>query len=394
MSTKGISNLLLDKSFASDSPLQNYGGTIPRGLTAYFKANIGGTVGIEVIYAQKLLDFNVPTGSSLSLQALLSEIPKINAIVKGLPSPLSDLLACNLKAIHFDPHSKSLAVAGKFAKITIIPTVLQISNLDISFVAILGSPNAGVQSLDFSADWILQNINIRIRVSYDRTSKQVLFAAIPKQGLNIKDLISGLTGKNLPIPSVINYVKLIKIIGEKSADVFTFIFSGSIAGKAGVHLIYQKFGATSRVAIAAGIQSFKLAELVRSAVNIDISGVSFFGTFSVPSMGLIVSSEIITTSLLSESLLDNSPLSQFGNTLPKGFTAKFNTPIGSIKGIIGSYENKVLSFSVPSNVDASIGTLLSVIPGVDANTLALPSVFGDILNIKLRVLPLIFQKMK
>ena len=384
VSTKEISNPLLDKTYASDSPLQKYGGTIPRGLTAYFKANIGGTVGIEVTYAQKLLDFNVPTGSSLSLQALLSEIPKINAIVKGLPSPLSDLLACKLKAIRFDPPSKTLAIAAKLAQITIIPTILQIKNLEVSFVAVLGSPNAGLQSLDFSADWILRNINIRIKVSYDRTSKEVLFAAIPKQGLNIKDLIAGLTGKHLPIPSVINSVKLIKIIGQKSADVFTFIFSGSISGKAGVHLIYQRFGATSRVAIAAGIQSFKLAELVRSAVNIDISGVPFFGKFSVPSMGLIISSEMITTSLLSESLLDNSPLSQFGNTLPKGFTAKFNTPIGSIKGIIGSYENKVLSFSVPPNVDASIGALLTAIPGVDSTSLALPSVFGDILKIQLR----------
>ena len=382
VSTNTISHPLLPTTYDSDSPLQAYGGTLPKGLTAFFKTKIGGVGGIEVTYAQKVLDFKIPSDVSLSLERLLSEIPNMNSVVKGLPSPLSDLLACNLVAIRFSPRRKTLSVAAKFAKITIIPKFLQIRNLDISLVAILSS-SRGLQSLDFNADWILRSTNIRIKVSYDRAAKKVLFAAIPKQGLNIKDLINSLTGKNLPIPSVINSVALTKIIGQKSAGIFTFIFSGSIAGKAGVHLVYQKFGTTSHIAIAAGINSFKFADLVRSAVDIDITGIPFFGTFSVPSMGLVISSGEVTIPLLSQVLSGNSPLAQYGNALPNGFTAKFSTPIGIIKRVIGSYADKVISFTVPKNVDAPLGALLSVIPGVDAKSLSLPSVFGDILRIQL-----------
>ena len=382
VSTNPISHALLPTTYDSDSPLQAYGGTLPKGLSGFFKAEIGGVGGIEVTYAQNLLDFKVPSDVSLSLEKLLSEIPSMSAAVKSLPSPLSDLLACNLVAIRFDPPSKTLSVAAKFTQITIIPNILQVRNLDISLVAILSS-SGGLQSLDFNADWILQSTNIRIKVSYDRAAKEVLFAAIPKQGLNIKDLINSLTGTNLPIPSAINSATLVKIIGRKSAGIFTFIFSGSIAGKAGVHLVYQKFGKISHIAIAAGINSFKFADLVQSAVNIDITGIPFFGTFSVPSMGVVISRGEMKTPLLSQVLSANSPLVQYGSTLPNGFTAKFRTPIGSIKGIIGSYAEKVISFTVPKNVDASLGALLSVIPGVDAESLALPSVFGDILKIQL-----------
>jgi len=172
VSTNTISHTLLPTTYDSDSPLQAYGGTLPKGLTGFFKAEIGGVGGIEVTYAQNLLDFKVPSDVSLSLEKLLSQIPSISTVVKGLPSPLSDLLACNLVAIRFDPPSKTLSVAAKFAQITIIPNILQVRNLDISLVAILSS-SGGLQSLDFNADWILQSTNIRIKVSYDRAAKDL-----------------------------------------------------------------------------------------------------------------------------------------------------------------------------------------------------------------------------
>ena len=380
-STNTLSTPLLATTFDSGSPLQVYGDTLPKGVTAFFKVQIGGKTGIEVAYQDKMIKFVIPTQVSLSLSGLLSEIPSIGSVVKALPSPISDLLASDLEAMQFDPTTKTLSVAAKLAQITIIPNIMQVNNLQVSLVTILSSKNGGLQSLDFSADWILGSANIEIKVSYDRASKLVLFAAVPKQGLNIKELISSLTGTDLPIPSVINSVKLIKIVGQKTADTFTLIFSGTIAGKAGVHLIYQS---PSNIAIAAGINSFKFSELIQSAVKIDISGVPFFGTFSVPSVGLAVSKGVITTSLLTDVLSANSPLIKYGNTVPNGFTAKFDTPIGSVKGILGSYMDKVISFTVPSDVDASLGTLLSVIPGVDMSSVDIVPVFGDILKIRLK----------
>ena len=166
---------------------------------------------------------------------------------------------------------------------------------------------------------------------------------------------------------------------KKTPDSITFIFSCRIAGKAGVHLIYQNLGKNSNIAIAAG--SFTFSELIQSAVNIDISGVLFFGTFSVPSVALTV---IITTSLLTDVLSANSPLIKYGNTVPNGFTAKFDTPIGSVKGILGSYMDKVISFTVPPSIDVSLRSLLDVIPGVDVNSIDIAPVFGNILEIRLK----------
>ena len=96
-------------------------------------------------------------------------------------------------------------------------------------------------------------------------------------------------------------------------------------------------GATSHIAIAAGINSFKFSELIQSAVNIDISSIPFFGLFSVPSMGIAVSHGLIKTSLLTEVFATNSPLLNYGDTIPNGFTAKFETPLGNLNGILGSY---------------------------------------------------------
>ena len=383
-STNVISTPLLTTTFESDSPLQEYGSTIPKGLTAYFKVQIGGRFGIEVTYADKLLDFVVPKSVSLSLRNLLSEIPSISSVIKKLPSPISDLLGSELKAMRFDPSTKVFSVAAYIEQITIIPDILEVKNLEISLVAVLGSTNGGLQSLYFSGNWVLRSTSIRIKVSYDRDSEQVLFAAIPKNGLNIEELISALTGISLPIPSVINSVKLTKVLGRKSGQTFTFIFSGSIGNKANVHLVYQKVEKNSRIAIAAGINSFTFAELVQSAVNIDITGIPFFGSFSVPSVGLSISKGAITTPLLVEAFAKNSPLIKYGTTIPDGFTAMFETPIGNVKGIIGSYREKILSFTVPDNIELSLGTLISVIPGVDVKSIDIAPVFGDILRIRLK----------
>ena len=383
VATNTIYSNLFASTFDSDSQLQEYGKAIPKGVTAVFKAEIGGKIGIEVTYAEKVLDFSIPPTTSLTLQGLLSEIPTFEDAVKALPSPISDLLTCKLEAIRYDQTASKLSVAATFPLITIIPKILTVKKLNISVVAQLGSANRGVESLEFSGDWVLRNINIRIKVSYDKAVGEVLFAAIPKEGLSIGDLITGLSGTTLPIPSAVNSVKLTKIVGRKMKDVMTFIFSGSIAGKANVHVLYQKYGTASNIAVAVGIKSFKLADLIKSAANIDISPVPFFGSFSVPAMGFCIAKNELSTPLLPQVLSPNSPLIKYGTTLPSGFTAQFQLSISGVKGVLGSYVNKVITFTVPDNVHVSLGSLASQIPGVDIGSLNLPSVVGDILNIRL-----------
>ena len=382
--TNPITTPLLADTFNPDGPLQVYGDTLPKGVTAEFEVQIGGKTGIKVTYRDGQLKFVVPSKISLSLNDLLSQIPDIASVVRDLPSPISDLLSTSLQALDFDATTKTLSVAASLDQLIIIPQIMEVKDLEVEFVTILSSNNGGLQSLDFSADWVLGDSTIRIKVMYDKDSGQVFFAAMPKGGLSIQQLVSGLTGFDIPLPVAINSVQLTKIVGRKTPSMFTMIFSGTIANRADVHLVYQNMVSSSHIAIAAGIQSFTISELIDSAVNIDISNVPFFGTFSVPFLALSVARGQIITDLLAEVIPANSPLIKYGNTIPDGFTAQFDAPIGSINGIIGSYSDSVLTFTVPPDVDASLGSLISVIPDIDANSIGIGSLFKDILSIQIR----------
>ena len=382
--TNPITTPILAETFDPDGPLQVYGDTLPKGVTAEFEVQIGGKTGIAVTYRDEQLKFVVPTKVSLSLSNMLSEIPDLSSVVRDLPSPISDLLSTSIQALDFDATTKTLSVAASLDQLIIIPQIMEVKDLEVEFVAILSSNNGGLQSLDFSADWVLGDATIRINVTYDKDSGQVFFAAMPKEGLSIQQLVSGLTGVDIPLPSAINSVQLTKIVGRKTPSMFTMIFSGTIANRADVHLVYQNMVSSSHIAIAAGIESFTFSELIDSAVNIDISNVPFFGTFSVPSLALSVARGQITTDLLADVIPANSPLIKYGNTIPDGFTAQFDAPIGNINGIIGSYSDSVLSFTVPPNVDASLGSLISLIPGIDVNSIGIGSLFKDILSIQMR----------
>ena len=413
-STNPINTPLLATTFNPDGPLHTYGTTLPEGVTAHFEVQIAGKTCVAVSYQNKTLTFEIPSKVKLCFSELLSEIQSLNAVIKSLPSPISDLLSSRLIAMEFDATTKTLSVAASLDKLTIIPEVMEVNNIEVQFVAILSSINGSLQSLDFSADWVLRNVHIRVKVSYDKESKRLVFAATPKQALSIQTFISMLTGTHIPLPSVINSVELVKIVGRKESCECTIIFSGTIPNKAGVHIIYQNTGNTSNIAIAAEINSFKFAELIQSAVKIDITSVPFFGTFSVPSMALTISNRQMKTDLLGDVLAENSSLIKYGDTIPAGFTAKFDVPLikqeikrdlqndvlaanspfikyasdgpmakfdTRVQGIIGSYSNKILSFTVPPSVDASLGSLISEIPGL--NVKAIPF-FGNILNVRMK----------
>ena len=393
-STDPITAPLVASTFTPGGPLQKYGDTLPKGVTAHFEVQIGGVTGISVTYEAKKLTF-VPPKTGLSLSQLLSDMPAaIATVVNSLPSPLADLRTATITSIDFDATTKTLSAAATIAKLTIIPGKMEVTDIQASFVAILSSQNGGLQSLDFNANWVLGAATITVHVSYDKATKTVVFAATPTQGLDIQQLITSLTGANIPLPSAINAVKLTKIIGRKTGTDSTLIFTGTVGSNTEVHLVFQVMGQTSRVGIAAGVSSFTVAELVKSAVNLDISSVPFFGTVSVPTMALAIANEQITTTVLSEVLAASSPLVLYGKDIPKGFTARFDAPtIGSVKGILGSFENKVLSFTVPPNVDASLGALMSVFSNTfDVNAIGVGPLFGDLLAIRLQSFTLDVEK--
>ena len=386
-STNPIISPLAASTFTPDGPLQKYGGALPKGVTAHFEVQLWGQTGIAVAYEANKWMFVPPPTTGLSLSDLLSEMPAaISSVVNTLPSPLSDLRTATITAIDFDSTTKTLSAAATVAKLTIIPNKMEVTDIQAMFVAILSSQNGGLQNLDFSANWVIGSTSIRVKVTFDKATKVVVFAAIPEQGLDITQLITTLTGTSLPLPSAINTAKLIKIVGRKTATESTLIFSGTVGSNAEVHLVFKVMGQTSQVGIAAGVSSFTFADLVESAVNLDITSIPFFGTVSVPSMAFAVAKEQITTALLTEVVAQTSPLVMYGGNIPKGFTAKFDAPpIGSVNGILGSFENKVLSFTVPPTVDASLGALVSMFSNTfDVNAIGVGPLLGDLLTIRLQ----------
>ena len=214
-STNPINTPLLAATFDPDGPLHTYGTTLPKGVTAHFEVQIAGKIGVAVSYQKKKLVFVIPSKISLSFSDLLSEIPSLNSVMKSLPSPLDDILSSRLLAMDFDATTKALSVAASLNKLTIIPKILEVNNIEVKFVAILSSTKGVLQSLDFTADWVLENAHIKVKISYDKKSSEVIFAAIPKEDLNIRQLVSSLTETNIPVPSTINTVKLAKIVGQK-----------------------------------------------------------------------------------------------------------------------------------------------------------------------------------
>lgn len=311
----------------------------------------------------------------------------MSAKMKTLPSPLSDLLSSKVVVFHFHSSTKQISIAAKLDFLTLIPRVMKLRNLQLSLKMNLGAR----KGIMFSADWMLQGVSITIKVSYDHSSNSTLFSATPKRNgqTNIQQLIKGLSGMNMPIPSIINSASLTRIIERKTADVFTFIFSSSAPGKANVHLIYRNSGAASTLAIAALIKSYKLSELVKLAVKIDVTSVPFFGTFSVPSMAIVISKDDLTILLLSKVFASKFLCSKYGTKLPKGFSARFDAALGRTKGVIGSYTNKVISFIVPQRMNVPLTSLFSV---VDVKSLALEPVIGDIFKLRVKKFTFDIQK--
>ena len=123
-------------------------------------------------------------------------------------------------------------------------------------------------------------------------------------------------------------------------------------------------GGSPLIAVAASIEYFRLADIVKETVNLDIRNVPFFGDLRVSHIGLYFAEVAITTPLLREVIPSNSPFRKYTNTLLKGFNANF---IGWWKGDI-LRQSVILCFSVP---------LLSLVPVIDISS---TGIFKNILQ--------------
>ena len=381
-STGPLHTPLLRDVFESDSPLWRYVRGIPSGLSAYLKVVIGSCLEVEVTYIKNKLSFVVPHKCRVTLRDILAEIPVIKSLVKVLPPPISDLLASDLKGIHFDPPTKTLSVNATFPELNLFK-VLVMRNLQLSLVAALGA-GGGVRSFSFSGDLVLCDVTVKTSVSYNQTTQELLFEASPKHGLSISSITKCLFKGDFKVPSFLNAVKITNIVGQKVSDTFSFVLSGRISTKFQVYLVYKRsVGEKTQFAVAASVKSFKLSDLLKEAANIDISSVPYFGSLRIPQCGLSIASGNITTPLLNRMLPASSPLKTYANNLPSGFTASIDLSLRDGKRFRGTYANKSLPFT-PFGGEITLGSLLNEIPGINIKSTGITGVFKDIANMRIK----------
>ena len=261
--------------------------------------------------------------------------------------------------------------SAPFRKFTLIPGVFSIR---ISY----GKDDRNV-IVGITGQWAIGNIVVDVLARYDTNSMKLLLRGAPKtkSAINLQNELDSLTGTYVPIP--LSSVSLTNIAVNGEFDLIkgglaTVVVSGSI-GKNRVHAVFQKPLKAGKFsgAFAADIGPIRLSDVIRKTTQVDISRVPFFGSLTIPRLGVTVSSDYITSSLLPNVFCKEGLLQNTAVTIPKGLQAFILLNLRGTKVPITMYYYKTfLSFEIIQNGRLPIGTLLSTIPGINIHSLPLP----------------------
>ena len=174
-------------------------------------------------------------------------------------------------------------------------------------------------------------------------------------------------------------------IDLKIGGLATVVVSGSI-NNVRVHAIFQKLvkGGEFSGAFAADFGPISLSQLVKKTIKVDISSVPFFGRLMIPRLGVTVSSDYITSSLIPKIMCENGLLKNTGVSIPKGLQV---FTVLNLKGtkipLKMYYFQTFLSFEVINNGRLQIGTLLHSIPHIRIRSHSLPPGVRDALRFQI-----------
>ena len=292
-------------------------------------------------------------------------------------------ITINCAAGNIDVHSFPMH------KFSLVPGIFSIRNTVFSLRVKFGK--AGKSALAaFSGNWEVGNLFLDVLARYDTKETTLLLRGAPKKGItiNLKNELNSLTGTNVPIPLPSVSLTNIAVTGQidlMKGGLATVVVSGSI-GRNRVHAVFQKplkYGKFTG-AFAADIGPIKLSDLIRKTTEVDISRVPFFGSLTIPRLGVTVSSEYITSSLLPSVFCKDGLLQNTAVTIPKGLQAFTVLKISGSKIPLKLYYYKTfLSLEVIKNGRLPIGSLLSTIPGVNIQSLPLPPGISDVFKFQI-----------
>ena len=241
-----------------------------------------------------------------------------------------------------------------------------------------------------TGQWAIGNIVVNVLARYDINSMKLLLRGAPKIKLTVdlQNELNSLTGTYVPIPLPSVSLSNIAVTGQFDlikGGLATVVVSGSI-GKNRVHAVFQKPLKAGKFsgAFAADFGPIRLSNIIRKTTQVDISRVPFFGSLSIPRLGVTVSSDYITSSLLPNVFCKEGLLQNTAVTIPKGLQ------VFTILSLSGTdvplkmyYYKSFLSFEVIQNGRLPIGTLLSTIPGINIRSLPLPTGLKEIFQFQI-----------
>ena len=415
ISSDSFSTLHLPDLDTPGIPTELFLETIPKGVKAQARINIGNAAGMIGEYAGDLLTIRPPSSATFSLLDLISVLPEIKTVTDSLPQVLQILKKAEISTLVYKPTSGKLMISLNIDSFAIVRNILVLEKVAVSLEAAITrgslsaqnlagmmrksqelsdySENAGLQAirlheLVIKGEWNLLGVKIAMLVRYNGQSKKFVIEGIPPvnaKSLSMSELIKTFSKVNLKIPPL-SMVKLDGIRALSSpSHASTALIVSATAGKGPnrVHLILQQMVSGSTVGVAADLQ-FTLVELIKTVANVDLSSVSFINSFEVSSLAFTASTDPIHTPLLRDVFDSDSPLWAFTGGIPAGITAHLKVAIGSCLEVEVTYINKRLQFSVPHKCRVAVRDLLSEIPVVKTVVKVLPPPISDLLASDLR----------
>ena len=315
----------------------------------------------------------VPKGQTLRLLDLLPIPKKIDLSKLSAINVMLQKVVVDCKGKQIDVYSASLR-GFKF-----VPNVLELSKVSFAIRINYGDKKHVIAAL--TGRWVLGSLHLNTMARFDSKTTSLLLRATPNSKrvtINLKNQLARLTGKRIPIP--LPSFSLTNIAATGQFDLIkgglaTIIISGSI-GRNNVHAIFQKPLKAGRFtgAFAAEFGPIRLANIIRKTTQVDVSRVPFFGTLTIPRLGVTVASEYITSSLLPVVFCKQGLLQNTGVTIPKGLQVFFTMHLkGNKVPIRMSKFKSFMTFGVIGKGRLPIGALLTA---ARVNIRSLPLIRG------------------
>ena len=313
-----------------------------------------------------------------------------------LPSVFSADFLDNLllNSITYDCDTMKLAISTQTESLTVIPGILELSQVVLSFSATLGPTKADVSlnTLEISAQWSVGGITGEFKITDDLDNSQLIIEGGPPNGsdIDLGALIKNLAGSDILGSSfTLGDVKVRALVNMVEGGPITVVISGSFK-QSTLYGIFQKTRDNSTspysAAFAAVIDGPEFSELIKSVTGVDISGVPVLGSLSIPEIGITISTDDICSSILSE-IFSSEPLLRIsGEYIRSGLVAYYNlsTDQGNMPVYI-TYSKKDFNFEFPSGSSLSFRSLLSLVPDLQSllDSVPLPPGIDNLLDIEI-----------